>query len=776
MAISSTVRKAGPFSGNGVATQFSFSFKVFDPDDVAVLRACALGIETRLVVGDYVIALNEDQNEVPGGVVTLAAPLATGCTLVLLSDVPTLQPVDVTNQGGFYPELLNDGLDRSTIQVQQVLERLGRAITLPATAEGFDLALPLPAPGQLIGWSDGRLVNYGTEELVSVVTYGATLVDKFDGNGSQTSFSLTASPGAQNNLRISIDGVVQVPGDDFTWAGGTTLSFVAAPPAGTRIVAQYQEALADITGAVEAGAAAGETAGRVAGAAALLSPIARRARVRPAEDYLGVGPYDVTYDVLKARAVPGFNGDDAPALNAALAAFRDIVITPLVGALSLKTTVFAPLANTRIVSTGGLQAVPWVRDAAHVGSTLVIGSADGSGPAAGACHLENLWFVHPDRLGFVTMAQNGGNVALPNVLTGGQSHIEVHGAQNGYARVGGYGCVHFASTFGGAGMLWDNPFIYGGVWDPGNPLAQEAISHFRLVHSAAWGHGTNHAIRTPHLYGGNATAQATATPGVTAPLRRPVVIGNKTVQVSRRIGPKFGILIESCEDVEVSGGFSAGYAIANLAYLPVVAGSYTCNVILKDHKIDESNVYGVYARRPSADVGRLDTLKIQGCTFNGQLIGERAIFIDGDNGLFPVQRLEVKDNVFRAYLGGVIKLTGADGGELSGNTYAGYNASANNTGAGGSNGTVAILIDGLTRNMKIERETFGGGINFDTETNAVDAYGVSPNGTQWGMIDATPANNNNRYHRLRARKIGGAEAWGIAGGGVVLGGNLDNGS
>lgn len=268
MAISSTVRKAGPFIGNGTSTEFSFDFKVFEPDDVAVIRACPLGVEARLVVGDYVIALNEDQNEVPGGVVTLAAPLATGCTLVLLSDVPMLQPVDVTNQGGFYPELLNDGLDRSTIQVQQVLERLGRAITLPATAEGFDLALPLPAPGQLIGWSDGRLANYAAADLGGVIAYGAARVDKFDGDGTQTSFTLSASPGSQNNLRISIDGVVQVPGDDFTWTGGTTLSFVSAPPAGTRIVVQYQEALADITGAVEAGAAAGASSGDAAGTAA----------------------------------------------------------------------------------------------------------------------------------------------------------------------------------------------------------------------------------------------------------------------------------------------------------------------------------------------------------------------------------------------------------------------------------------------------------------------------------------------------------------------------
>lgn len=246
MAISSTSRKAGPFIGNGSATEFSFDFKVFDPTDVAVIRACALGVETKLVVGnDYAIALNEDQNEAPGGVVALTAPLSAGCTLVLLSDVPMLQPVDITNQGGFYPDLLNDGLDRSVVQVQQLAEGLGRAIKLPVTADADDLTLPTPRGNQVLAWGpDGRsLLNLDPADLISVVTYGNTKADKFDGNGTTTSFTLSASPGSVNNLMVSIDGVVQVPDIDYTWGGGTVLSFAVAPPSGTKIFVRYQEAL-----------------------------------------------------------------------------------------------------------------------------------------------------------------------------------------------------------------------------------------------------------------------------------------------------------------------------------------------------------------------------------------------------------------------------------------------------------------------------------------------------------------------------------------------------
>ena len=47
MTISSTTRKAGPFTGNGVTVAFPFAFKVFTVADVLVVQAVtATGIET----------------------------------------------------------------------------------------------------------------------------------------------------------------------------------------------------------------------------------------------------------------------------------------------------------------------------------------------------------------------------------------------------------------------------------------------------------------------------------------------------------------------------------------------------------------------------------------------------------------------------------------------------------------------------------------------------------------------------------------------------------
>lgn len=163
MTISSELRKAGPFTGNGVTTAFPFSFKVFAASDVAVTRADPLGAETALVLNsDFTVALNPDQDAAPGGTVTLAAPLATGHRLAVTSAVPNLQPTDITNNGGFYPRVIEDALDRHVAQVQQIDEKVARALKVAITSPLGDQALPSPVAGMLVGWnesSDG-LKNY----------------------------------------------------------------------------------------------------------------------------------------------------------------------------------------------------------------------------------------------------------------------------------------------------------------------------------------------------------------------------------------------------------------------------------------------------------------------------------------------------------------------------------------------------------------------------------------------------------------------------------------
>ena len=148
MTISSTNRIAGPFIGAGTTATFPFTFKVFSAADLEVVRVLvSTGAETPLTLTtDYTVSLNGNQNTNPGGSITLVAGnLATGYNLVITSNVANTQPTDLTNQGGFYPEVINDALDRATIQIQQLNDTALNAVHAPVT-DGA-LLMELPAAG-----------------------------------------------------------------------------------------------------------------------------------------------------------------------------------------------------------------------------------------------------------------------------------------------------------------------------------------------------------------------------------------------------------------------------------------------------------------------------------------------------------------------------------------------------------------------------------------------------------------------------------------------------
>ena len=133
MSVQEVSRRAGPFEGDGSTKEFSFHFKVFNADNVAVYVSDEDDGDVQLTQG-YTVELNADQDALPGGTVTLTDPLPDGQRLSILSCVPYDQPMVLTNQGGFYPRTINDSADRLAIQVQQLLEEMKRTLKVPATS------------------------------------------------------------------------------------------------------------------------------------------------------------------------------------------------------------------------------------------------------------------------------------------------------------------------------------------------------------------------------------------------------------------------------------------------------------------------------------------------------------------------------------------------------------------------------------------------------------------------------------------------------------------
>jgi hypothetical protein len=140
MTTPSTARKAGPFLGTGSQTAWPFTFKVFAASDVAVTIANSEGVETALELDtDYSVSLNANQESSPGGTVTYpisGSALPVGGKLSITGDIDYDQGYDIPSGGNFSPVALENQLDRTVMQIQQLKEEVDRAAKLPVTNDG----------------------------------------------------------------------------------------------------------------------------------------------------------------------------------------------------------------------------------------------------------------------------------------------------------------------------------------------------------------------------------------------------------------------------------------------------------------------------------------------------------------------------------------------------------------------------------------------------------------------------------------------------------------
>lgn len=136
MTVTATHRVSGPYACDGTTATFSFDFKVFKAADLQVAHGAPDAVvQTVLELNtDYSVTLNEDQDENPGGSVTLRAAPEAGLNLSITSVMPATQEMQLTNQGGFYPTVVNDECDKLTILIQQLAEKSKRSIQLPPSA------------------------------------------------------------------------------------------------------------------------------------------------------------------------------------------------------------------------------------------------------------------------------------------------------------------------------------------------------------------------------------------------------------------------------------------------------------------------------------------------------------------------------------------------------------------------------------------------------------------------------------------------------------------
>lgn len=232
-------------AGNGSTTVFTVPFRILDQTHLQVLRTVG-GVTTTLVLTtDYSVSGVGGANTT----VTFVVAPAVGATLTFLRNVPITQETDYVPNDPFPAESHERALDKGAMISQQLKEAVDRAMVLPPEVTGVSTQLPSPSPNTLFGWNPAGtgIQNFPLADIATAIAYGDKEYQVFTGTGAQVDFTLLQDPGSIGNLDVSIDGVTQVNGTDFTYLG-TTLTFTAAPENGAKILVRFDRAVPVGTG------------------------------------------------------------------------------------------------------------------------------------------------------------------------------------------------------------------------------------------------------------------------------------------------------------------------------------------------------------------------------------------------------------------------------------------------------------------------------------------------------------------------------------------------
>lgn len=138
MALTTTSNKA-IHDGNASATVFPYTFPILDASHLTVIYTDADDAETTLSASEYSVTGIGGRS---GGSVTYpltGSPIATGTKLTIVRTVPYTQTTVLSNQGGYYPEVVEARFDQIYMAMQQLAEIVGRttvgSISDPATEQ-----------------------------------------------------------------------------------------------------------------------------------------------------------------------------------------------------------------------------------------------------------------------------------------------------------------------------------------------------------------------------------------------------------------------------------------------------------------------------------------------------------------------------------------------------------------------------------------------------------------------------------------------------------------
>ena len=168
----------GPYTGNGVTTEFAYNFRVDLKTDLKVFETTDLGVETVLTVDTHYTVASV-RNDAGGLITRVAGALPTDYEWFIRANYPETQLVNFTSQGAFFPGIHETAFDKLVFLVQQLKDVIARKIGYSDSYSGtLDITIPSPTAGKYLVWN--------------------TALDGFDnasGTSAPTSFSQTLAEG-----------------------------------------------------------------------------------------------------------------------------------------------------------------------------------------------------------------------------------------------------------------------------------------------------------------------------------------------------------------------------------------------------------------------------------------------------------------------------------------------------------------------------------------------------------------------------------------------------
>lgn len=219
------------YTGNGSTADFSFPHYFFANGDLEVYRTALDGTITLLTLTtDYTVT---GAGNPAGGSVHMIVIPETGIKITIVRVVALTQTSDFVPNDSLPAEVLEQGLDRAIMGIQQVSEKIGRSILLPISSTLSGLSLPEPDAGKSLKWNatEDGLENTVASADDAAASAAAALISQ-NAAAVSASAALTSENNADASELLASQWASQTSGivasTDFSakaWAiGGTNVT------------------------------------------------------------------------------------------------------------------------------------------------------------------------------------------------------------------------------------------------------------------------------------------------------------------------------------------------------------------------------------------------------------------------------------------------------------------------------------------------------------------------------------------------------------------------